>query len=81
MGEVSGKFIAQLCFSLLPFLAFYVFLRKPVERHAILHRRSAVVLVLGDIGRSPRMMYHSQSLAQHDIETFVVGYRGNSPHL
>lgn len=41
-------------------------------------RRTAVVLVLGDVGRSPRMQYHALSLAEHDDRTEValVGYRG-----
>jgi beta-1,4-mannosyltransferase len=69
------KYVVEVFFSLLPFLAIYVFLRKP-SRKRILHRRSVVVLVLGDIGRSPRMMYHSQSFAQHEFETFIIGYRG-----
>jgi hypothetical protein len=38
--------------------------------------RSAAVLVLGDVGRSPRMMYHAGSFARAGFETFVVGYEG-----
>jgi beta-1,4-mannosyltransferase len=38
--------------------------------------RSATVLVLGDIGRSPRMMYHSESLARNGWDTYFVGYGG-----
>ncbi len=38
----------------------------------------AVVLVLGDVGRSPRMQYHALSLAQADpdMQVSLVGYRG-----
>lgn len=71
----TQKYLVELFFSVLPFIAIYVFLRKP-SRKRYLHRRSVVVVVLGDIGRSPRMMYHSQSFAQNDFETFIVGYRG-----
>lgn len=71
----TQKYLVELLFSILPFVAIYVFLRKPARKR-FLHRRSVVVLVLGDIGRSPRMMYHSQSFAQHDFETFIIGYRG-----
>jgi hypothetical protein len=39
-------------------------------------RRSVAVLVLGDVGRSPRMMYHAGSFAKSGFETFVVGYEG-----
>lgn len=38
--------------------------------------RSVAVLVLGDVGRSPRMMYHAESFAKSGFETFVVGYEG-----
>ena len=73
MGRL--KHFIEAFFFLLPFVAIYVFLRKPTRRR-ILHRRSVAVLVLGDVGQSPRMMYHSQSFAQHDFETFIIGYRG-----
>jgi beta-1,4-mannosyltransferase len=38
--------------------------------------RSVAILVLGDIGRSPRMMYHAESFAKLQFETFFVGYGG-----
>jgi beta-1,4-mannosyltransferase len=40
--------------------------------------RVAVVLVLGDVGRSPRMQYHALSLARSCAfqNVFLVGYRG-----
>ena len=41
--------------------------------------RSAAILVLGDIGRSPRIMYHAQSLAENDFETHLIGYGGTKP--
>lgn len=39
---------------------------------------TAVVLVLGDVGRSPRMQYHALSLARAPStqRVFLVGYRG-----
>lgn len=43
-------------------------------------RRSAAILVLGDIGRSPRMMYHAHSLSQSGFETYVVGFEGTYMH-
>ncbi|KIM32767.1 glycosyltransferase family 33 protein [Serendipita vermifera MAFF 305830] len=41
--------------------------------------RSVAILVLGDIGRSPRMMYHAQSFASFNFQTFIIGYRGSKP--
>lgn len=38
--------------------------------------RSVAILVLGDIGRSPRMMYHAESFAKSGFETYMVGYPG-----
>lgn len=38
--------------------------------------RSVAIVVLGDIGRSPRMMYHAESFASIGFETYMVGYPG-----
>jgi beta-1,4-mannosyltransferase len=38
--------------------------------------RSVQVVVLGDIGRSPRMQYHALSIAKHGGKVFLVGYQG-----
>lgn len=38
--------------------------------------RSVAIVVLGDIGRSPRIMYHAQSFAANEFETYIVGYQG-----
>lgn len=42
-------------------------------------KRAVTVLVLGDIGRSPRMMYHAASFARHGWETALVGYTDTPP--
>lgn len=39
-------------------------------------RISVQVLVLGDIGRSPRMQYHAMSIAKHGGRVDVIGYNG-----
>jgi beta-1,4-mannosyltransferase len=38
--------------------------------------RTVQIVVLGDIGRSPRMQYHALSIAKHGGKVFLVGYRG-----
>ncbi|KAL4659040.1 chitobiosyldiphosphodolichol beta-mannosyltransferase [Arapaima gigas] len=43
-------------------------------------RKRACVLVLGDIGRSPRMQYHAASLARHGYSVSFVGHLGTRPH-
>lgn len=45
----------------------------PQDSHSI---RSVAILVLGDIGRSPRMMYHAQSFAECGFQTDIIGYGG-----
>lgn len=35
------------------------------------------VVVLGDVGRSPRMQYHSRSLIRHGVAVDMVGYADN----
>lgn len=37
------------------------------------------VVVLGDIGRSPRMQYHAYSLAREGYNVNIVGYAGSKP--
>lgn len=37
---------------------------------------SLQVLVLGDIGRSPRMTYHALSIAKHGGRVDLIGYLG-----
>ncbi|GAA6057297.1 hypothetical protein JCM3770_001705 [Rhodotorula araucariae] len=41
--------------------------------------RSVALVVLGDIGRSPRMLYHAQSFAQNGFTTYVLAHRGAKP--
>ncbi|XP_031267296.1 UDP-glycosyltransferase TURAN-like [Pistacia vera] len=44
-------------------------------------RGRACVVVLGDLGRSPRMQYHALSLArQMSLEVDIVAYGGSEPH-
>ena len=42
--------------------------------------RRVTVLVLGDIGRSPRMQYHAQSLSRAGFHVDLVGLAGAAPH-
>ena len=39
-----------------------------------LRGKRAIVLVLGDLGRSPRMCNHAASLAEEGAEVHFVGY-------
>lgn len=41
-------------------------------------RINAAVIVLGDLGRSPRMLYHARSLADHGADVDLIGYSGSA---
>lgn len=43
--------------------------------------RTTQVVVLGDIGRSPRMQYHAISIAKHGGKVYLVGYQGMRLYL
>ncbi|XP_076459838.1 chitobiosyldiphosphodolichol beta-mannosyltransferase-like [Babylonia areolata] len=42
--------------------------------------KSVCIVVLGDIGRSPRMQYHALSLSRSGFYVNIVGYGGSIPH-
>lgn len=46
---------------------------QPAENPADEHIQ---ILVVGDIGRSPRMQYHALSVAKHGRKVDIVGYKG-----
>lgn len=46
---------------------------KPRNQHSL---RSVAIVILGDVGRSPRMMYHAQSFAENNFVTDIIGYGG-----
>lgn len=43
-------------------------------------KRSVQILVLGDIGRSPRMQYHALSIARRGGRVAIIGYKESEPH-
>ncbi|XP_062955146.1 chitobiosyldiphosphodolichol beta-mannosyltransferase [Cynocephalus volans] len=42
--------------------------------------RHVVVVVLGDVGRSPRMQYHALSLAKRGFSVTLLGFCNSKPH-
>lgn len=62
-----------LTYILIPLLLFKL---QPRERtpEELRRRRRVVILVLGDLGRSPRMNYHALSLADGNIDVELCGY-------
>lgn len=41
--------------------------------------KSVCIVVLGDIGRSPRMQYHAASFTREGYVVEIVGYPGSPP--
>lgn len=56
---------------------FTVFLLTLPSQYDTSDKKCSVqVLVLGDIGRSPRMQYHASSIAKHGGSVQLIGYLG-----
>lgn len=51
---------------------------EPPSSAQVKPRPSVQILVLGDIGRSPRMQYHALSIARHGGQVVVIGYKGEN---
>jgi beta-1,4-mannosyltransferase len=77
LSELGQLEVVLQCLSAFAFVWFVVTMlwRRPRKSPAI---RTVAVLVLGDVGRSPRMMYHAESFAKTGFETYVVGYEGEA---
>lgn len=43
---------------------------------AEMEKPTVQILVLGDIGRSPRMQYHALSIARKGGKVVIIGYQG-----
>ena len=73
---LTGPTLPQLTYAILFCCVAWLLLsrRSPSKHKPSL--RTVAILVLGDIGRSPRMMYHAESFAKLQFETFMVGYNG-----
>jgi beta-1,4-mannosyltransferase len=58
------------------FTTILLLLPKPAKTLDV--RCSVQIVVLGDIGRSPRMQYHALSLAKHGGIVQLIGYNGGT---
>ncbi|XP_006913907.1 chitobiosyldiphosphodolichol beta-mannosyltransferase [Pteropus alecto] len=74
---MAASCVALLALSLfLPLVLMSVWKRWCRERTA----RHVIVVVLGDVGRSPRMQYHALSLAKHGFSVTFLGFCNSKPH-
>lgn len=71
-----GLFLAFLCCYVLfgKLVGMYVF--DNTGSTGMRKRLMVQVVVLGDIGRSPRMRYHATSLADSGCTVDLIGYKG-----
>lgn len=76
--SATGLLIALLCSYVLfgRLLGMYVF--DTTGTNGMRKRLMVQVVVLGDIGRSPRMRYHAASLADSGCTVDLIGYKGTS---
>jgi len=52
--------------------------REAEEESKVMNAKSVVIVVLGDIGRSPRMRFHALSLAKEGYLVHMIGYGGSA---
>ncbi|KAI1883993.1 hypothetical protein AGOR_G00221810 [Albula goreensis] len=80
-GIVSGYYLTQfgLIYPAIAVVFVYQIVRL-LRRNSGRTGQSVCVLVLGDIGRSPRMQYHAISLSKHGYTVSFVGFLGTKPH-
>ena len=45
------------------------------------NNKTAYIVVLGDIERSPRMKYHCLSLVREGYNVKLIGYTGSNDHI
>ncbi|SAL98592.1 hypothetical protein [Absidia glauca] len=76
--SVSGLLLAILCIYLLGGRLIRIYLFQNTGRSIMRPRPVVQVLVVGDIGRSPRMRYHAVSLADAGCTVDLIGYTETS---
>ena len=57
-----------------------MWLSSPAERKSDEDGRRVQIVVLGDLGRSPRMQYHALSIARHGGQVHLIGYLDSDLH-
>ncbi|KAK3940267.1 glycosyl transferases group 1-domain-containing protein [Diplogelasinospora grovesii] len=85
LGSMTLLYTLSFCIlALSACVAFVLFLRGPTKyrgpKAGSGGQVSAHILVLGDIGRSPRMTYHALSVAKHGGKVKLIGYLESTPH-
>lgn len=75
--SVGGVLLALVCVYLLGGRILRLYMYEQTGRSVMRPRPVVQVVVLGDIGRSPRMRCHAVSCADAGLTVDLVGYVGN----
>ena len=75
--NINMFLIAGPVFLLLPFVFTFLYI---LINHCVKGTNAVCIVVLGDLGRSPRMLYHSLSFAKEGFHVDLVGYGGKTMH-
>ncbi|KAM9906144.1 hypothetical protein OXX79_001722 [Metschnikowia pulcherrima] len=77
---LSKKWLFWLAFAyfILPFTV-YLFVPFFIHRKSVSTRKTVTILVLGDLGHSPRMCYHALSFANLGFNVNLCGYIETAP--
>ena len=70
------KLLIALIIFTITFRLLSIYVQKRSVSMGLNTSKSVILLVLGDIGRSPRMQYHALSFAQNGWAVNFVGYNG-----
>ncbi|KAI1108481.1 glycosyltransferase family 33 protein [Nemania sp. NC0429] len=83
MSPLTIILSSTLCGLLIATAIVVLFLPSRYEKRSTTAGNGSVsvqILVLGDIGRSPRMQYHALSIARHGGVVHLIGYHESPPH-
>uniref|UniRef100_A0A8C1KPG2 Beta-1,4-mannosyltransferase n=1 Tax=Cyprinus carpio TaxID=7962 RepID=A0A8C1KPG2_CYPCA len=79
LGLLSGLSISWALLPVAVVVLIFVLASGLKGRDELAHL-NVCVLVLGDIGRSPRIQYHALSLSRHGYNVTLIGFLGTKPH-
>ena len=83
MSFAEAKILINIILgTVIPWLLLIALTKLLVARYgkALRNQDRVQVLVLGDVGRSPRMQYHALSLAKHGFHVDLIGYLDSPVH-
>ncbi|XP_058627511.1 chitobiosyldiphosphodolichol beta-mannosyltransferase isoform X2 [Onychostoma macrolepis] len=79
LGLLSGLSLSWALLPVAVVVLIFVLASGLKGRDELAHL-NVCVLVLGDVGRSPRMQYHALSLSRHGYNVTLIGFLGSKPH-